>query len=281
MYDDIRTAAEFITDRLAEEGLESGDLAIILGSGLGKFAETLDRRLTIPYHEIPHFPVSTVAGHHGRLILAVEPVVRKPFWALQGRVHYYEGYTPAQVVFPVRVLRLLGVETVILTNAAGAIRADLEPGAFMLLRDHLNLTGMNPLRGPNYDELGPRFPDMTDPYDPQLRHLLHAAAGELGIPLTEGIYAALSGPSFETPAEIRMLESLGADAVGMSTVPETIAARHAGMRVAAVSFIANKAAGKSGTPLSHEEVFAAAQAAEEHFSAFMHTTIRRILEQDA
>lgn len=281
MIDNIRTAAEFITDRLAAEGLESGSLAIVLGSGLGKFAETLEIRLTIPYHEIPQFPVSTVAGHAGRLLLAVEPATQKPFWAMQGRVHYYEGYTPDQVVFPVRVLRLLGVETLLLTNAAGGIRSDLGPGSFMLIRDHLNLTGMNPLRGPNLDELGPRFPDMTEPYDPTLRQILRGAAEEHGIVLTEGVYAGLAGPSFETPAEIRMLEILGADAVGMSTVPETIAARHAGMRVAAVSFIANKAAGKSERPLSHEEVFAAAQAAEEKFSAFMRTAVRRILEQDA
>ncbi len=281
MMKTLQEAAEFITDRLAAEGLESGNLAIVLGSGLGKFAENLEIRLTVPYREIPRFPVSTVAGHAGRLLLAVEPATGKPFWAMQGRVHYYEGYTPEEVVFPIRVLRLLGVETLILTNAAGGIRRDLGPGSFLIIRDHLNLTGMNPLRGPNLDELGPRFPDMTEPYDSALRKILHGAAEEHGIPVTEGVYAGLAGPSFETPAEIRMLEILGADAVGMSTVPEAIAARHAGMRVAAISFIANKAAGRSEQPLSHEEVFAAAQAAEEKFSALMRTAVRRILEHNA
>mgnify|MGYP000131031523 CR=1 FL=1 len=280
MREALRTAAEFIGNRLADAGLESGDLAIVLGSGLGKFAEALDVRLTIPYGEIPSFPVSTVAGHSGRLLLATDMATGKPFWVMQGRVHYYEGYTPEQVVFPVRVLRLLGVEILLLTNAAGGIRDDLTTGSFMLLCDHINLTGMNPLRGPNLDELGPRFPDMTLVYDAALRQILAAAAAEHNIVLREGVYAGLAGPSFETPAEIRMLERLGADAVGMSTVPEAIAARHAGMRVAAVSFIANKAAGKSTGVLSHEEVFAAAKAAEEQFSALMRTAVRRVLEQE-
>lgn len=277
----IREAAQFIGERLAAAGLESGRLAIVLGSGLGRFADSVEVRDIVPYDRIPNFPVSTVAGHAGRLLLATLPESGRPFWVMQGRVHCYEGYTPQQAVFPLRVLRLLGVETVLLTNAAGGIRDDLAPGSFLLVADHLNLTGMNPLTGPNLDELGTRFPDMTEPYDPALRRLIRTVAAEQGIVMTEGVYAGLAGPSFETPAEIRMLEKLGADAVGMSTVPETIAARHAGMRVAAVSFIANRAAGKSEGRLSHEEVFENAKAAEGRFGALMLAAVNRALGDDA
>ncbi len=277
----IREAAQFLGERLAAAGLESGNLAVVLGSGLGKFAGSVEAPVLFPYRTIPNFPVSTVVGHSGKLLLAVEPKSNKPFWIMQGRVHCYEGYTPQQAVFPLRVLRLLGVETVLLTNAAGGIRDDLAPGSFMLVADHLNLTGMNPLTGPNLDEMGTRFPDMTDAYDPALRRLIRTVAAEQGIAMTEGVYAGLAGPSFETPAEIRMLEKLGADAVGMSTVPETIAARHAGMRVAAVSFIANRAAGKSAGKLSHEEVFDTAKAAEGRFGALMLAVVNRALEEDA
>ncbi len=279
--DPIREAAQFIGEKLAAVGLESGRLAIVLGSGLGKFADSVEVRMAIPYREISNFPVSTVAGHSGRLLLAIEPKSGEPFWVMQGRVHYYESYTPAQVVFPLRVLRLLGVQTMLLTNAAGGIRRDLTAGSFMLLTDHINLMGMNPLIGPNLEELGTRFPDMTDAYDPSLRRRIHDAAAAQDIPLADGIYAGLSGPTFETPAEIRMLERLGADAVGMSTVPETIAARHAGMTVAAVSFIANKAAGISEGKLSHEEVFENALAAEGRFTALMLGAVHTILEGDA
>lgn len=277
----IREAAQFIGERLAAAGLESGRLAIVLGSGLGRFADSVEVRDAVPYDRIPNFPVSTVVGHVGKLLLATLPESGRPFWVMQGRVHCYEGYTPQQAVFPLRVLRLLGVETVLLTNAAGGIRDDLAPGSFLLVADHLNLTGMNPLTGANLDELGTRFPDMTEPYDPALRRLIRTVAAEQGIAMTEGVYAGLAGPSFETPAEIRMLEKLGADAVGMSTVPETIAARHAGMRVAAVSFIANRAAGKNEGKLSHEEVFENAKAAEGRFGALMLAAVNRALGDDA
>jgi purine-nucleoside phosphorylase len=278
--DPIREAARFISERLAGTALESGRLAIVLGSGLGKFADAAEVRAAIPYREIPNFPVSTVAGHTGRLVLATERTTGRPFWIMQGRVHFYEGYTPAQVVFPIRVLKLLGVDTVLLTNAAGGIRRDLIPGEFMMLTDHLNLMGMNPLTGPNLDELGTRFPDMSAVYSKDLRRHIAVAAAEHGITLSEGVYGALAGPSFETPAEIRMLERMGADAVGMSTVPEAIAARHAGMAVAAISFIANKAAGLSAEQLSHEEVFENALAAEARFTALMMGTIRSLLENN-
>ena len=278
--DPIREAAQFIGEKLAAAGLESGRLAIVLGSGLGKFADSVEVRMAFPYREIPNFPVSTVAGHSGRLLLAVEPQSGEPFWVMQGRVHYYEGYTPAQVVFPLRVLRLLGVQTMLLTNAAGGIRRDLTAGSFMLLADHINLMGMNPLIGPNLEELGTRFPDMTDAYDLALRRRIHEVAAAQNITLADGVYAGLSGPTFETPAEIRMLERLGADAVGMSTVPETIAAHHAGMTVAAVSFIANKAAGISEGKLSHEEVFENAKAAEGRFTALMLGAVHKLLEND-
>jgi len=280
--DPIREAAQFIGDRLAADGLSSGRLTVVLGSGLGRFAETLEPLAAFPYGTVPHFPVSTVAGHAGRLVLGAEPRSGRPFWVMQGRLHYYEGYAPAQVVFPLRVLRLLGVETLLLTNAAGGIRDDLVPGSFMIIADHLNLTGTNPLIGANPDEMGPRFPDMTEAYDDALRRLIRAVADRQGIPVTEGVYAGLAGPSFETPAEIRMLERLGADAVSMSTVPETIAARHAGMRVAALSFISNRAAGKeAGRRLSHQEVFDAATASEGRFGALMLGIVQRILEEDA
>ncbi|HNT28672.1 MAG TPA: purine-nucleoside phosphorylase [bacterium] len=277
----IREAAQFIGEKLADAGLESGRLAMVLGSGLGNFADSIEVRAAIPYRDIPNFPVSTVTGHAGKLLLAAEPQSGRPFWVMQGRVHCYEGYTPQQAVFPIRVLRLLGVETVFLTNAAGGIRDDLLPGSFMLVADHLNLTGMNPLTGPNLDGMGTRFPDMTEAYDPSLRRMMRTVAAEQGVVMAEGVYAGLAGPCFETPAEIRMLEKLGADAVGMSTVPETIAAHHAGMRVAAVSFIANRAAGKSEGRLSHEEVFGNAKAAEGRFGALMLAAVGRTLGDDA
>ncbi|MBX6395062.1 MAG: purine-nucleoside phosphorylase [Alicyclobacillaceae bacterium] len=227
-------------------------VALILGSGLGDLAESFADAVAIPYADIPEFPVSTVVGHAGRLVfgrLGEVPVV-----AMQGRFHLYEGYTPEQVAFPVRVLRALGAEILIVTNAAGGIHWDFRPGDLMLIRDHLNLTGKNPLVGPNDDALGPRFPDMSAAYDRDLLELARRVGRDLGIPLKEGVYAGLLGPTFETPAEIRMLRMLGADAVGMSTVTEVIAARHAGMRVLGISCISNMAAGILDQPLTHEEV---------------------------
>src|SRR5262249_17131100 len=215
-------------------------VGLVLGSGLGAFAEGLADREAIPYQDIPHFPVSTgVVGHAGELVLGT--VGATPVVVLSGRVHFYEGRPIADVVFPARVLARLGVGAVILTNAAGGVRLSFKPGDLMLITDHINGLGTNPLIGPNEDALGPRFPDMSMVYDPSLRKIVKATAAKLRIPLREGVYIGLHGPSYETPAEIRMLRKLGVDAVGMSTVPEAIALRHAGVRVVGISTITNMA----------------------------------------
>ncbi len=233
-------------------------VGLILGSGLGPLAEEAEAVAVIPTAEIPDWPVSTVPGHAGRLVLGT--LASQPVLILQGRVHYYEGYTMAQVGLPVRVMQRLGVETLIVTNAAGAVNPDFAPGDLMLITDHLNLMGMaglNPLRGPNLDELGPRFPDMSQAYDRELQALARRVADEAGILLREGVYAALAGPSFETPADLRFLRGAGVDAVGMSTVPEVIVARHGGTRVLGISGISNKANLDGSTITTHEEVLEA------------------------
>lgn len=233
-------------------------VGLILGSGLGALAEEAEAVAVIPTAEIPDWPVSTVPGHAGRLVLGT--LASQPVLILQGRVHYYEGYTMAQVGLPVRVMQRLGVETLIVTNAAGAVNPEFVPGDLMLITDHLNLIGMaglNPLRGPNLDELGPRFPDMSQAYDRELQALARGVAHEAGILLREGVYASLAGPSFETPADLRFLRGAGVDAVGMSTVPEVIVARHGGTRVLGISGISNKANLDGSTITTHEEVLEA------------------------
>lgn len=227
-------------------------VGVVLGSGLGAFAESLSGCLALPYAEIPHFPQSSVEGHAGQLV--VGHVGQTPVAVMSGRVHFYEGYSMAQVVFPVRVLAALGVQSLLVTNAAGAVNPAFSPGELMVITDHLNLTGDNPLRGHNDERLGSRFPDMSTVYGTEGQRALHDSAKAAGATLREGVYAGLSGPSYETPAEIRMLRTLGASAVGMSTVAEVIAARHAGLRVAGLSVLTNHAAGISKHPLSHEEV---------------------------
>ncbi|NKB90231.1 MAG: purine-nucleoside phosphorylase [Acidobacteria bacterium] len=227
-------------------------VALVLGSGLGAVADSLDEATRIPYEEIPGWPSSTVEGHAGQLVVGQSD--GQAVAVMQGRVHLYEGYSPWEVTLPVRVLAKLGCRALILTNAAGGINPEFAPGDLMMLSDHLNLQGSNPCAGPNLEEFGERFFDMTAPYDARLRELAHEVASTQGVALHEGIYAALLGPSFETAAEVRMLAGLGADAVGMSTAPETIAARHAGLRVAAISCVTNLAAGLSPDPLDHEEV---------------------------
>ena len=226
-------------------------VAMQLGSGVNGVAEALEDPTVLPYADIPGFPRPSVQGHEGRLLVGHFGGV--PVACLQGRVHYYEGQGMAPAVTMVRVLALLGVETLILTNAAGSLREDMPPGSLMAIADHINLSGGNPLFGLNDDEFGPRFPDMMDAWDPALRGMLHAAAEDVGIKLHDGVYLMASGPSFETPAEIRAFRTLGADAVGMSTAHECIIARHAGMRVAGVSTITNLASGMSGQPLTHDE----------------------------
>ncbi len=233
-------------------------VAIILGSGLGSLADAVEDAFPIPYGEIPSWPVSTVFGHHGRLVAG--QLEKLPVVVMQGRVHYYEGYSMAQVTLPVRVFQRLGVETLIVTNAAGAINPGFAPGDLMLITDHINLMGMaglSPLRGPNLDELGPRFPDMSQAYDRDLLAVARQAAQEDAILLREGVYLGLAGPSFETPADLRFLRLIGADAVGMSTVPEVTVARHGGTRVLGISGISNKANLDGNTITSHEEVLEA------------------------
>lgn len=236
----------------ARSPADEARIALILGSGLGEFANDFEAATAIPYHEIPGFAVSTAEGHAGQLVIG--KVEQVPVIAMQGRVHYYEGYSLEQVTFPIRVFKLLGVNTLVLTNAAGGIDAQLSQGALMIISDHLNLMGDNPLLGPNDDRFGPRFPDMTEVYSRELQEHVVDAARQFGIEVRRGIYAALAGPSYETPAEIHMLRTFGADAVGMSTVPEAIVARHMGLQVLGISCITNMAAGISDEPINHEEV---------------------------
>ena len=251
---------------------------VVLGSGLGGFAEGLADRVVIPYGQVPHFPTPTVAGHRGNLVVGAIGPARVA--ALQGRFHYYEGHDLDTVTFPMRVLQALGVRTLILTAATGGIRDSLYPGAIVCVSDHLNLIGANPLRGPNDDRLGARFPDMTEVYSARLRRLAGEEAIKLGIPLAAGVYAALPGPSYETPAEIRMLRTLGADVVGMSTVPEAIVARHAGMDVLAFAVVSNWAAGIAGTPISHEEVLEAGRAVGHRLAALISRVVERLATED-
>jgi purine-nucleoside phosphorylase len=227
-------------------------IAIVLGTGLGRFADRLTDSVAIPYSEIPHFPRPTVEGHAGRLVLG--SFAGTPLAVMQGRVHAYEGYTPRHVIYPIQVLARLGIKTLIVTNAAGAIRTDLTPGQLVLINDHINFTGNHPLAGPNDPRFGERFFDMSDAYSRRLRQLAHRAATTQGITLSEGVYLGLTGPSFETPAEIRAFRTLGADLVGMSTVHEVIAARHLGLEVLGFSSVTNMAAGVLDAPIDHADV---------------------------
>lgn len=236
-------------------------IGIVLGSGLGGVVDAIEEATALPFSAIPHMMPTTVAGHEGRLVLG--RLAGAPVAVLQGRLHLYEGYTPQQATLPVRVMQLLGADLCVLTNAAGGLNPALTPGSLMVIRDHIGLatlTGLNPLFGPNDERFGPRFPAMTDAYDPALRQLAHAAADRQGVALAEGVYAMVTGPSFETPAELRMLKILGADAVGMSTVPEVIVARHMGMRVLGISTITNLALpdGQPDEIPDHEDVLRAA-----------------------
>ncbi len=239
-------------------------IGLILGSGLGYLADEVDGATVIGYGELPGFPVSTVEGHASRLVLGY--LREKPVAIMKGRFHYYEGYSMERIALGVRLLARLGVKLLIVTNAAGGIRKDLEPGDLMLITDHINLMGSNPLIGTNPDHLGPRFPDMSNAYSRDLRKQAHRISSGLGIALNEGVYVAMTGPSYETPAEIRMLGRMGADVVGMSTIPEVIAAVHAGISVLGISCVSNLAAGITDQPLSHDEVKETAGKAREGFS---------------
>lgn len=250
------------------------EIGLILGSGLGVLADEIKNPTIIPYGEIPHFPVSTVEGHKGQLVLG--ELKGKPVVAMQGRFHFYEGYSVQEVTFPVRVMAAIGVKTILVTNAAGGINTEYEPGDLMVIEDHLNLTTQNPLIGPNDSRFGPRFPDMSEAYSKELIQLAETVAEEQGIVLRKGVYAGLTGPSYESPAEIRMLRVLGSDAVGMSTVPEVIVARHQGLNILGISCISNMAAGILPQPLTHDEVMETAEKVRDKFTALMLGIIEKV-----
>lgn len=253
------------------------EVALVLGSGLGGYASNMDVRCEVPYSEIEGFPVSTVPGHDGRFLFGYVKGV--PVVAMKGRIHYYEGYDMTDIVLPIRLMGMLGAKTLVLTNAAGGINMDFTPGDLMIIKDHISAFVPSPLRGENLDELGPRFPDMSKIYDRGLMEYLRASAAENGFEMKEGVYLQFQGPNFETPTEIKMFRGLGADAVGMSTVCEAIAARHMGLRIAAVSCITNMAAGILDQPLSHEEVQETADKVAGKFEKLITGLIARIGEE--
>jgi purine-nucleoside phosphorylase len=246
-------------------------IALVLGSGLGAFADEFANATRIPYAKVPHFPRSTAVGHAGQLVIGKVDAIEVA--AMQGRVHLYEGYSVKDAAFPIRVFARMGVKAVILTNAAGGIKKEFTQGRLVVLSDHINLQGVNPLSGPNDENFGARFPDMSAAYDKRFRELTLAEGRRLGIELGEGVYAALAGPSYETPAEIRFLKTIGADLVGMSTVPEVIAARHSGIRVLGISCVTNAAAGILDQPLDHHEVLQTAERVKGQFIALLRAVI--------
>jgi len=270
LYERAEHATRVIRSRISVEPR----IALVLGSGLGGFADDFEEAVGIPYEDIPGFVRSTAQGHAGRLVIGKIDSV--PVLAMQGRVHYYEGYSLEEVTFAVRTFGLLGVKTLVLTNAAGGINVQLTQGALMVISDHLNLMGVNPLRGANDERFGPRFPDMSAVYSHELQELVIDEAKAIGVEVRRGIYGALSGPSYETPAEIHLLRNLGADAVGMSTVPEAIVARHMGLEVLGISCITNMAAGISDEPINHEEVMATGDRVRETFSELLRRVISAI-----
>ncbi len=264
MEQNILQAAAYIKEHISLKPT----LGLVLGSGLGDYADTLEEAQILPYREIPHFPQPTVAGHTGALVFGRKN--GKTVVALQGRLHFYEGHSMQALTMPIRVLKCLGVETVLLTNACGGVNLDFRPGDLMLITDHINYSGQNPLVGPNLDSFGPRFPDMSDIYTASLRERVKSAAEKAGISLREGVYAMYSGPNYETPAEIRMFRTMGADVVGMSTVPEALVAAHCGMQVLGISCITNMAAGVLPVKLNHAEVMETA--------AKVHDTFHRLVD---
>ncbi len=270
---DINRAAEAIRSRIDIEP----EVGMILGSGLGELADRIEEAVVIPNVQIPCWPLSTVHGHKGRLVIGKLEGIH--VLALQGRTHFYEGYSMGQITLPIRVMQRLGCDKLIVTNAAGAIHPDFLPGDLMLINDHLNLIGFggaNPLKGPNLEEFGVRFPDMSQPYDKEFLKLARETCEEIDLPYQEGVYAGIAGPSFETPAELRFLRIIGADAVGMSTVPEVIVARHAGMRVLGVSGISNKANLDGSTITTHEEVLEAGKVLVPKLTKLIHGFLAKL-----
>ena len=262
-YEKIKAAAAYIRALVSIRPA----IGLVLGSGLGGYADTLEDAVRIPYSEIPNFPIPTIPGHSGALVFGTKG--GQEVVVLQGRIHYYEGLSQREITLPIRVLAALGVKAVVLTNACGGVNLDFKPGDLMLISDHINYSGANPLIGPNMDEFGPRFPDMSDLYTASLRAQIKEKAQEAGIFLREGVYAMYSGPNYETPAEIRMFRMMGADTVGMSTVPEAIVAGHCGMQVVGVSCVTNMAAGVLPVKLSHAEVTETANRAKEVFQTLI------------
>ena len=270
LYDRAEEAARMIRVRQDSKA----QVAIVLGSGLGAFADELTEATSIRYDEIPSFARATVEGHAGRLVIGKTNKVTVA--AMQGRFHFYEGYSLEEVTFPIRVLKLLGVRTLILTNAAGSLNTEFTPGSLMVITDHINLIGVNPLIGPNDDRFGPRFPDLTSVYARRLQDIVINEANAIGLDMRRGIYAALSGPSYETPAEIHMVRTLGADAVGMSTVPEAIVARHMNLEVIGISCITNLAAGVSNRPVDHSQVIATGERVRAEFTELLRRVVARL-----
>ncbi len=270
----IEEASEYIQKRIKR----SPKTALILGSGLGVLAEEVEDAVSISYGEIPHFPESTAPTHAG--VFTAGTLEGEGVIAMSGRFHYYEGYDPATIAFPVWVMKRIGVETLILTNASGGINTGFNVGDLMIITDHLNMVGQNPLRGLNNDEIGPRFPDMSKLYSPELSDIIESVAEKNGIAYQKGVYAWMPGPSFETPAEIRMLRTLGADAVGMSTVPEAIAAAHAGMELAGISCVCNMAAGVFDRPITSEEVIEVAEKVKGRFSTLVRQSLQKMASRE-
>ncbi|WP_053364010.1 purine-nucleoside phosphorylase [Bacillus sp. FJAT-27251] len=266
----IKNAASFLKEKFGGQP----QIGLILGSGLGVLADEIEEPVKIPYSEIPDFPVSTVEGHAGQLVFGKLSGVTVA--AMQGRFHFYEGYSMEKVTFPVRVMKELGIETLIVTNAAGGVNENFAPGDLMLISDHINNMGTNPLIGPNDSELGPRFPDLSEAYSRELRSQARDIAKSIGIEVREGVYVGNPGPVYETPAEIKMLRTLGGDAVGMSTVPEVIVARHSGMKVLGISCISNMAAGILDQPLSHDEVIETTEKVKSTFLRYVKELVQEI-----
>lgn len=270
LYERAEHAARIIRSRIKSEPR----IAIVLGSGLGAFANDFEEAITIPYAEIPGFGRSTAEGHAGQLVVGT--VENVPMLAMQGRLHHYEGYSLEEVTFPIRTFKLLGLKTIILTNAAGGINVQFIPGTLMVITDHLNLMGDNPLRGPNDERFGPRFPDMSAVYSSELQEIVMEEAREMSLDVRRGVYAALLGPSYETPAEIHLMRNFGADAVGMSTVPEAIVARHMDLEVLGISCVTNLAAGVTDDPINHEEVMATGNRVSATFTQLLKRVVARL-----
>ncbi|MGL4572953.1 MAG: purine-nucleoside phosphorylase [Clostridium sp.] len=271
---DLSNTAKATADFILEKSKYKPEIGLILGSGLGSLADLIEEPEFYPYEELPNFPVSTVQGHEGRLVIG--KLEGKIVVAMQGRFHFYEGYSMQVITFPVRVMKMLGVEKLIVTNAAGSVNTEFEPGDLMIITDHINYSGANPLIGKNLDDFGPRFPDMSSAYSPSLRAIAKETAKNLGINIKEGVYTMFSGPTYETPAEVKMARIFGSDAVGMSTVPEVIVANHSGMEVLGISCLTNMAAGILDQPLNHAEVIETSNKVKKSFMALTKELIKNL-----